>query len=82
MPDRWSADFFSVVFRLSFLTLFPACLLGRFLDSFFQLFKLKSKFDLFLEASWDPLGTILGDFWTKFGNFLATFLASRFGIDF
>ena len=48
----------------------------------FQLFKLKSDFDLLLEASWDPLGTILGDFWTNFGNFLATCLASRFGIDF
>ena len=48
----------------------------------FQLFKLKSDFDLLLEASWDPLGTILGDFWTNFGNFLVTCLASRFGIDF
>ena len=48
----------------------------------FQLFKLKSDFDLLLEASWDPLGTILGDFWRNFGNFLATCLASRFGIDF
>ena len=48
----------------------------------FQLFKLKSDFDLLLEASWDPLGTILGDFWHNFGNFLATCLASRFGIDF
>ena len=48
----------------------------------FQLFKLKSDFDLLLEASWDPLGTILGDFWGNFGNFLATCLASRFGIDF
>ena len=35
-----------------------------------------------MEASWDPLGTILGDFRPNFGNFLATCLASRFGIDF
>ena len=48
----------------------------------FQPFKLKSDFDLLLEASWDPLGTILGDFWCNFVNFLATCLASRFGIDF
>ena len=47
-----------------------------------QFFKLKSDFDLLLEASWDPLGTILGDFWCNFGNFLATCLESRFGIDF
>ena len=47
-----------------------------------QFFKLKSDFDLLLEASWDPLGTILGDIWRNFGNFLATCLASRFGIDF
>ena len=48
----------------------------------FQPFKLKSDFDLLLEACWDPLGTILGDFWCNFGKFLATCLASRFGIDF
>ena len=48
----------------------------------FQFFKLKSDFDLLLEASWDPLGTILGDFWTDLGNFLATCLANRFGINF
>ena len=48
----------------------------------FQLFKLKSDFDLLLEASWDPLGTILGDIWRNFGTFLATCLESRFGIDF
>ena len=47
-----------------------------------ELFKLKSDFVFLLEASWDPLGTILGDFWRNFGNFLATCLASRFGIDF
>ena len=48
----------------------------------FQLFKLKSVFDLLLEASWDPLGTILVNFWSIFGNFLGTCLASRFDIDF
>ena len=47
-----------------------------------ELLKLKSDFDLLLEASWDPLGTILGDIWRNFGNFLATCLESRFGIDF
>ena len=48
----------------------------------FQFFKLKSDFDLLLEASWDPLGTILVNFWSIFGNFLGTCLASRFDIDF
>ena len=48
----------------------------------FQLFKLKSDFDLLLEASWDPLGTILADFWSIFAIFLGTCLASRFDIDF
>ena len=32
---------FSVVFWQSFLTLFPACLLGRFLDSIFSAFKVE-----------------------------------------
>ena len=55
---------------------------AAFWPQIFHFFELKSDFDLLLEASWDPLGTILGDFWNNFGNFLATCLASRFGIDF
>ena len=47
-----------------------------------ELLKLKSNSDFFLEASWDPLGTILADLWSIFGNFLGTCLASRFDIDF
>ena len=67
--------FSKVVFEHASWTAFWAHFFKKF-------FKLKSDFDLLLEASWDPLGTILGDFWHNFVYFLATCLASRFGIDF
>ena len=46
------------------------------------LLKLKSNFDLILGPSWVGLGTILGDFWADFLNFLSTRLGSGFDIDF
>ena len=67
--DVFMALFFEVVFKAAFW------------PQIFYFFELKLDFDLFLEASWDPLGTILGDFWSIFGNFLGTCLASRFDID-
>ena len=47
-----------------------------------QFSELKADFDLLLEASWNPPSTISGHFWTIFGNFLSTCLASRFDVDF
>ena len=57
-----------VHFLMFFGSLFQCCFKhaswAAFWTQFFQLLKLKSKFDIFLEASWDPLGTILADFWS------------------
>ena len=47
-----------------------------------ELLKLESNFDLVLGSSWVGLGTILGNFWSDFLNFLSTCLRSRFDIDF
>ena len=78
MPHGRLADsFFDVFWALFFEGVFKPAFWPRI----FHFFKLKLDFDLLLEASWDPLGIILGDFWTNFGNFLATCVASRFGID-
>ena len=79
MPHGRLADSFFDVFSALF---FDGVFKATFWPQIFHFFKLKSDFDLLLEASWDPLGTILGDIWRNFGNFLATCLESRFGIDF
>ena len=50
--------------------------------SYFVFLKLKLNFDLILGPSWVGLGTIFGNFWADFLNFLSTCLGSRFDIDF